>query len=52
MLLITGPFASTKCNKTMLPPMQQLRSHPKQLGTSALVSESSESLTGLQVKLT
>lgn len=49
MLLITDPLAFTKCNETMLPPMQQLRSHPKQLGISALVSES---LTGLQVKLT
>lgn len=51
MLLITGTFAFTKCNKTMLLSIQQLRSKPKKLGTSSLMSESSESLTGLQVKL-
>lgn len=40
MLLVTGTLTFTKCNKTRLLPMQQLRSHPKKLGASSLMSDS------------
>lgn len=49
MLLITGTFAFTECNKTMLASMQQPRSNPKKLGTGSLMSVLS--VTGLQSKL-